>query len=111
MHPTYYITGMWIIGTLLRAPFVLREEKVSLPATLRAFWPYILLIGLASMGTYLLILYAYTLGPISYIIAARESAIIIGAGLGFIFLKERLTPCKTVGIITIAGGLALIKAS
>ena len=111
MHPIYYITGMWIIGTLLRAPFVLREENVSLPATLRSSWPFILLIGLASMGTYLLILYAYTLGPISYIIAARESSIIIGAALGFIFLKERLTPCKTVGIITIAGGLALIKAS
>ena len=63
------------------------------------------------MGTYLLILYAYTLGPISYIIAARESSIIIGAALGFILLKERLTPYKTVGIITIAVGLALIKAS
>lgn len=111
MHPLYYICGMWIIGTLLRAPFILRHYGVRLPAIARKSWRYIVLIGLASLGTYLLILYAYTQGPISYIVAARESSVIIGAALGFILLKERLTPVKTVGILTIAGGLALIKAS
>ena len=77
---------------------------------MRVYWPYILLIGLGSQATYLLILYAYTMGPISYIIAARESAVVIGTVLGFLFLNERLTAFKTIGIIAIFGGLVLIKA-
>jgi uncharacterized membrane protein len=76
----------------------------------RIYWPSILLIGLGSQATYLLILYAYTMGPISYIIAARESSVVIGAALGFYFLKERLTASKTIGILAIFGGLVLIKA-
>ena len=111
MRPVYYITGMWIIATLLCAPMVVRRYGAGLLNTIRTDWPYILLIGLASNGTYLTILYAYTKGPISYIIAARESSIIIGAALGFIFLKEHLTTAKLIGILTIAGGLVLIKAS
>jgi len=111
MQPIYYITGMWIIATLLRAPFVVRRYATTLLTTIRTSWPYILLIGLASLGTYLLILYAYTKGPISYIVATRESSVILGAALGFFLLKERLTAFKTVGILAIAGGLALIKAS
>ena len=69
------------------------------------------MIGLALLGTYLLILLAYTKGPISYIIAARESSVILGAALGFFLLRERLTAFKVVGILAITGGLALIKAS
>ena len=49
------------------------------------------------------------MGPISYIIAARESSVVIGAALGFLFLKERLTAFKAIGILAIFGGLALIK--
>jgi len=110
MHPIYYITGMWIIATLLRAPFVLRQTELPMQEVMRVYWPYILLIGLGSQATYLLILYAYTMGPVSYIIAARESAVVIGAVLGFLFLNERLTAFKTIGIIAIFGGLVLIKA-
>jgi len=111
MQPIYYITGMWILGTLLLAPFVVRQCGATLLSTIRTAWPYILLIGLALLGTYLLILLAYTKGPISYIIAARESSVILGAALGFFLLRERLTVFKVVGILAIAGGLALIKAS
>ena len=50
------------------------------------------------------------MGPISYIIAARESSVVIGAALGFCFLKERLTAFKTIGILAIFGGLVLLKA-
>ena len=37
------------------------------------------------MGAYLLILYAYTLAPVSYVVAARESSVVIGALIGFAF--------------------------
>jgi len=110
MHPLYYICGMWIISTLMRAPFILRQYGSSLPDIARRSWRYIAAIGLGSLSTYFLILYAYTQGPISYIIAARESSVVIGAALGFIFLREPITTPKLIGIATIAGGLVLLKA-
>ena len=111
VQPIYYICGMWIIATLMRMPFVVRRYGMELLTTARDFYGYIILIGAGSLATYLLILYAYTQGPVSYIIAARESSVVIGALLGWIFLKERLTPVKTIGILAIAGGLILLRAS
>ena len=109
MQPIYYITGMWSIAALLQTPFVLRQQGTTLTARLRRFWPQIILIGLGAVGTYLLILYAYTEAPVSYVIAARESSVLIGVALGIIFLKERLTWFKTIGVIAIVGGLVLIR--
>ena len=111
MHPLYYITGMWIIGSLLRWPFIWIQHRGTLWATALTHYPHIAFIGLGSLGTYLLILYAYTLGPVSYIVAARESSVVIGALIGFVFLGEKYTRLKLVGVLSIAAGLALIKAN
>ncbi len=111
VQPLYYITGMWLIGSLVRAPWVVRRYGAGLLTIARVHWPVITLIGVASLGTYLLILYAYTQGPVGYIVAVRESSVVIGALLGWIFLKERLTLLKATGLLAIVGGLVLIKAS
>ena len=109
IHPLYYITGMWILGSLLRWPFIWGQRRGTLWATARTHYRYIVLIGLGSLGTYLLILYAYTLGPVSYIVAARESSVVIGTLIGFVFLGEQYTPLKLAGVLSIAAGLVLIK--
>ncbi len=109
MRPVYYISGMWILGTLLRWPFVWRLRRGTFYATARAHWRSITFIGLGSLGTYLLILFAYTKGPVSYIVAARESSVVGGALLGFLFLREHFTALKLVGVLGIAVGLVLIK--
>jgi len=109
MQPIYYISGMWILSTLLLWPFVWRLRRGTFGTTARQHWRSIAFIGLGSLGTYLLILFAYTKGPVSYIVAARESSIVAGAILGFIFLRENVTRLKLVGVLAIAAGLALIK--
>ena len=111
VQPLYYIAGMWLVGTLVRAPWIVRRYGAGLLTTARVHWQVITLIGVASLGTYLLILYAYTQGPVGYIVAVRESSVVIGALLGWIFLKERLTLLKATGLLAIVGGLVLIKAS
>jgi drug/metabolite transporter (DMT)-like permease len=105
----YYVGGMWLLSTLLRWPFVWRLRRGTFLTTARQQWRSIAFIGLGSLGTYLLILYAYTKGPVSYIVAARESSVVIGAILGFVFLKEHFAPFKLVGVLGIAAGLILIK--
>ncbi len=49
------------------------------------------------------------MGPVSYIVAMREFAVIVGAVLGFVFLKEPVTRGKIGAILAIAAGLICIK--
>ena len=111
VQPLHYITGMWLISTLVCSPWVVRRYGAGLLTTARVRWQTIALIGVASLGTYFLILYAYTQGPVGYIVAVRESSVVLGALLGWVFLQERLTLLKATGILAIVGGLVLIKAS
>ncbi len=109
IHPLYFITGMMFLASLLRWPFVWAQRRGTLWTTLRTHFKQIVFIGTVSMGAYLLILYAYTLGPVSYVVAARESSVVIGALIGFAFLGEKYTSLKLVGVLSIASGIALIK--
>ena len=45
----------------------------------------------------------------SYITALRECSVIFGALLGFIVLKEKINYIMVFGILSIVGGLVMIK--
>ena len=109
VHPVVYISGLCTVAALLLAPYVLRRHCAACRQAYRHLKPAICLIGLGSMGTYLLILFAYRLGPVSYIVAVREFAVVIGVLLGFFVLKERLTVRRVLGITAITLGLVLVK--
>ncbi|HIG31409.1 MAG TPA: hypothetical protein EYQ50_27815 [Verrucomicrobiales bacterium] len=71
----------------------------------------VLLIGMGSVGSYLIILFAFQLALVGYVVALREFAVVIGACLGFYFLKETISPEKVFAIIIISLGLILIKVA
>ena len=60
---------------------------------------------------YLLILYAYTFGEVSYIVAAREVSVVLGSLLGAYLLSEVMTKPKMLGICLITLGLIMLKAA
>jgi drug/metabolite transporter (DMT)-like permease len=109
VHPVVYISGMFTLTASLLAPYVLHYKRAACRYALCHLRGYIGLIGIGSIGTYLIILFAFRLGPVSYIVATREFAVVVGALLGFVVLKERLTARKLVGIIVITLGLVLVK--
>ena len=69
------------------------------------------IIGAGSMGTYLIILYAFSLGPVGYVVAVREFSVVVGAVLGFVFLKEKVTVRKIAAIALVVTGVVLIRLS
>ena len=109
IHPVVYISGMFTVTAGLLAPYVLFYKRAACWYAVRHLPGYIGLIGIGSIGTYLLILFAFRLGPVSYIVATREFAVVVGALLGFVVLKERLTARKLLGIVAITLGLILVK--
>ncbi len=68
-----------------------------------------MIIGFGGVGTYILILFAFTFDQASYVVALREFSVVIASILGFLFLKEKPTLFKVAGIILITAGLFLIK--
>lgn len=67
------------------------------------------LIGVGSMTSYGMILYAMRSGPLGLIAAARESSVVFGAVLGAALLGERLTVLRAAGVLAVAGGLTLVR--
>jgi len=110
MTPILYIWFMFLIAAIVLLPTVMKQHKGEILNTTRSNIGYILLIGVGSIGTYLMILFALQLAPVSYIVAAREFSVVIGALLGVIFLRERMTLLKATAIICITLGLLFIKA-
>jgi drug/metabolite transporter (DMT)-like permease len=109
INPLVYIWAMFSIAAICLAPVVLMMDLNKV----REIWNRMKwasgIIGLGSITTYLLILYAFRLGNVSYAVAVREFAVVIGAALGVVFLGEKLTKQKVVGIAAIIVGLILIK--
>lgn len=109
IHPVFYIFSMFILTGFFLSPHVLLNHRKACVDAWKNMKRYIFLIGPASMGTYLIILFTFQLSKVSYIVAVREFAVVIGAALGITILGERLTWEKCLGISAITLGLVLVK--
>ena len=111
VNPVVYIWSMFLIAAVFLTPFVVRRYRGKLGHLARQYLGYALVIGVGSIGTYLMILFAFTMGPVGYIVAVRELAVVLGALAGILFLKERFTIPKAIAICTIVIGIMCIKMS
>jgi uncharacterized membrane protein len=111
VHPVPYIWGMFTIAAVLLTAVVAAKYRDELIYSLRTQARYGIAIGLGSISTYLIILFAFRHGAVSYIVAVREFSVAIGAVMGFIFFKEQMTVIKVIGIAAITLGLILIKVA
>ncbi len=109
VHPVVYIFGMFMLSAVLVTPLVAVRGRGRLWRKLAETWRAATLIGLGSTAAYLMILFAMTVGQVGYIVALREFAVVLGAVLGIVFLKERVTPMKVCAVLMIVAGLVCIK--
>ena len=111
VNPVVYIWSMGVIIALVMTPFLMKRHRGTLIKEAKRYLGYGVIIGVGSLGTYLMILFAFTMGPVSYIVAVREFAVVLGALAGIIFLKERVSIPKIVAICAIVFGIISIKLS
>jgi uncharacterized membrane protein len=67
--------------------------------------------GVCMMGAYGLVLYAMRLSMVSYVVAAQEVSVVIGAALGVFVLKEGGGRQKLSGAALVVAGLVLLAIS
>jgi len=110
-NPVVYIWSMYLIAAVVLTPFVVRRYRGTLGHIARQYLGYAVIIGVGGSATYLMILFAFTMGRVGYIVAVRELAVVLGALAGIILLKERFTIPKAIAICTIVIGIMCIKLS
>ena len=110
-NPVIYIWFMFLIAAILLTPMVVKRHFRTLGQLARQYMSHAIIIGVGSIATYLIILYAFTMGRVGYIVAVREMAVVLGSLAGIIFLKERFTLAKAAAIPTIVIGILFIKLS
>ena len=111
VYPPVYIYLMFVISLLLLSPYVLAKERAALKLEWLVNKGPVLIDGFLVLFTYLMILFAFRLSNVSYVVAAREVSIVFSAFLGIIWLKEKHASQKIAGAALIALGVVFIGLS
>ncbi len=111
MNPITYLWGMNLFYGPGQTFWMYKKYKGFFRKTMRRHIKEIVLIGVADPGAYLIILFCFTLGAASYIIAMREFSVVIASILGFVLLKEKFSKSKVIAIVLITLGMILMKLS
>ncbi|MBW2059485.1 MAG: EamA family transporter [Deltaproteobacteria bacterium] len=108
VHPPVYIYLMFLISWLMLSPFVLLGHRRQVAIEWQTNKVTILLVSILIMASYLMILFAFQIAKVSYVVAAREASILFSVLLGVLQLNEKQGLQKTVGAAFIAMGVVLI---
>ena len=102
---TVLFTVFWLTPPLLWRAYRWRDVR----AEWRAGPVWMLVGGAATLGAYSLVLLALQRGtPVLYAGAVREFSVVVGAFVGWRFLKEEQGPLRVLGAALVAAGVATI---
>ena len=73
-----------------------------------ALWPG-MGAGACSLASFSMALYGFSIAPVAYMSAMRETAVVFAALMGWWFLREGLGLRRTFAAIILAGGLSLLQ--
>lgn len=104
-----YGLSMFVMVPFVTTPYVARRYGWGHFADM---WKkkrrYLLLGGILGLVAYMLALFAYTIAPLSYSGAIREVSAVIGAFLGWRFLKEEMGGIRVMGSAIVFVGVMVI---
>jgi drug/metabolite transporter (DMT)-like permease len=87
---------------------VTRGARQFVTAARAALWPGIGA-GVCSLFSFTMALYGFSLAPVAYISAMRETAVVFAAVMGWWFLREGFGARRTLAAVVLAAGLGLLQ--
>ena len=114
-NPILYLNLTGVLSAAILTPFVFKKElgtAKGIRKFIRQEGKSAAIIGYGITVSYLIILFIYACfaeAKSSYITPIREFSVVIGSILGFVFLREKITLNKVIGIVTILLGVIMIK--
>lgn len=105
---TYLAWVMVVAGVAFAAVMLALRGRSSIPAAPRV-WALGALGAAFSYGGYAVVVWAMTQAPIPLVAALRETSILFAVLIGWLALRERMTPAKALSVLMIAAGVALTR--
>ncbi|MBI4609666.1 MAG: EamA family transporter [Candidatus Rokubacteria bacterium] len=110
LHPVVYIGLLGFGSVLLLLPAVVAKRE-ALRREWATNWRAILVASTMNLTSYLLVLFAFRLSKVGYVVAARELSIVLSAIIGARWLGEgRLGP-RLAGAAVVLAGVACVAAA
>lgn len=104
-----YGLSMFVMVPFITTPYIAYHYGVdSFGRVWRKNRSYLLIGGVLGLIAYMLALFAYTFAPLSYSGAIREVSAVIGAFLGWQFLKEQMGGVRVAGSLIVFAGVMVI---
>ena len=88
--------------------FITRGRRQFMTSARAALWPG-LGAGVCSLASFSMALYGFSIAPVAYMSAMRETAVVFGALMGWWFLREGFGVRRTFAAILLASGLSLLQ--
>ena len=110
LHPMPYIALMGFGLSALLTPVVL-SDRPALAREWRRHWRTILVASAMNLTSYLLVLFAFRLSKVGYVVASRELSILFSAFIRSLWLREgRLAPRLAGASVVLAGVVCIAVA-
>jgi drug/metabolite transporter (DMT)-like permease len=107
----YGVVVTAVSGLALSIVGVARGRGPAFVASVRTSWPRHLVSGVCLATAYSLVLVAVRYAPVGYVATLRESAVVLGAALGWLLLHERLGGRRLVSSLVVTAGLVALVVS
>jgi len=109
VSPLPYTVLVISLATAFFTPLVLlRYGRSAVISEWKTNWLRIILVGILSIVSYMLVLASYAIAPVSYAGAVREISIVFAAFMGWRWLREDLGLLRIVGASVIFLGILII---
>jgi len=109
VNPIQFISLLNVGIGILLLPYFYITKPGMMTIALKHHKKYIVMIGFAAMGSYLIILWVFKQSSFGYITSLRESSIVFATAYGYWLLKERITKVQLLSIVVMMIGAVLIK--
>jgi drug/metabolite transporter (DMT)-like permease len=96
------------VGFTVNVTGLARGKGPALVAELRRFGVRLIPAGMLMTGAYTMVLVAFHDAPVGYVSVLRESSVLVGALLGWLFLREDFGRYRLTSSIVMILGMALL---
>jgi len=110
LHPMPYIALMGLGLSAILSPIVL-ANRPALVVEWRRRWRTILIASAMNLTSYLLVLFAFRLSKVGYVVASRELSILFSAFIGSLWLGEGRLGLRLAGASVVLAGVICVAAA
>lgn len=103
--------AMWMFTAdgVAMAAYALATRGTAVVATLRPALGHGLLAGALSLGSYWIVIWAFTEAPVAMVAALRETSVLFAMLIAAIALRERVSPQRWAAALLIAAGVVAMR--